>query len=84
MSKTNKPDHDEASDRKHERPAGAQALSNEDESPMASVGSASGLQPSGTVPGRSPATGQGSIGTGGGSTGGAATGGVAQVGKRSK
>ena len=43
-----------------------------------SVGSSSGLQPSGTKPGRSPAVGMGSMGTGGGSTAGAATGSVAQ------
>jgi hypothetical protein len=54
-------------------------LSNADESSMASVGSASGLQPSGTTPGGSPAAGMGSLGTGGGSTGGAATGTVKQA-----
>jgi hypothetical protein len=50
------------------------SLSNLDERPTASVGSASGLQPSGTKPGGSPGAGMGSIGTGGGSTAGAATG----------
>ena len=40
----------------------------------ASVGSASTLEPGGTIPGDSPAAGMGSIGTGGGSTGGASTG----------
>jgi hypothetical protein len=55
------------------------SLSNVDESPMASVGSASGLQPSGTTPGGSPAAGLGSIGSGGGSTAGAATGAVKQA-----
>jgi hypothetical protein len=54
-------------------------LSNADEQPMASVGSASGLQPSGTSPGGSPAAGMGSLGSGGGSTAGAATGSVRQA-----
>jgi hypothetical protein len=54
-------------------------LSNADEFPMASVGSASGLQPSGMSPGGSPAAGAGSLGSGGGSTAGAATGSVRQA-----
>jgi len=39
-------------------------------------GTASGLQPGGTIPGKSPGASVGSIGTGGGSTGGKATGAV--------
>jgi hypothetical protein len=54
-------------------------LSNADEFPMASVGSASGLQPSGMSPGGSPAAGAGSLGSGGGSTAGASTGSVRQA-----
>src|SRR4051812_42183709 len=50
-------------------------LRNDEESPTASVGAASGLQPSGTTPGgSSPAAGFGSMGTGGGSTAGGSTG----------
>jgi len=58
------------------RPARKTALSNLDETPAASVGAASGLHPSGTLPGSSPATGAGSMGSAGGSTAGAATGGA--------
>lgn len=63
-----------ASEEVHQAPPGSGGLSNADVSPMASVGSASGLQPGGTIPGGSPAAGMGSLGTGGGSTAGAATG----------
>lgn len=68
-------------DRKtHETKAKPQrgSLNNLDEEPTASVGLASGLQPSGTTPGGSPGAGAGSVGQGGGSTGGAATGNVAK------
>lgn len=44
-------------------------------------GLASGLQPGGTIPGQSPAAGEGSLGTGGGSTAGAASG---TLGRRKK
>lgn len=62
-------------DEKQTRPQRG-ALSNRDETPTASVGLATGLQPSGTTPGGSPGAGAGSIGQGGASTGGAATGNV--------
>jgi hypothetical protein len=66
-------------ERKHEKSKANRhrgSLNNLEETPTASVGLASGIQPSGTVPGGSPGAGGGSIGPGGGSTGGAATGNV--------
>lgn len=58
----------------HEMEGSDGALNNAVERPVASVGSASGLHPNGTLPGGGPGRSEGSIGTGGGSTGGASTG----------
>jgi hypothetical protein len=52
------------------------------EKPVENIGLSTGLQPGGTVPGKSPAAGVGSIGTGGGSSASRETGTVKRSGPK--